>query len=1340
DARCPQVDGRFVCTWPGSLALDVTGNAASFVMRVSVERDLPVALPGAREQWPIDVLVDGAAVPVREPGGVPCVDLTRGAHTISGRFLFGEAPSTLRLPANVGALSLRRAGTPVAHPRREPDGLLWIEEGASEDDGEQSLTLSVHRRIEDALPLRSITRIAIRAAGKSREIAFDDVLVEGARPIELRADLPTQLSPDGALRLQVQGGSYQVEIVSILDAPPRALSAPKLPAPWPEQEVWVFRADDVLRHVELSGPQQIDAARTDLAPDWRGLPTFLLTPGQALSFDVRRRGEQEPAPNQLRLARSLWLDLDGDGYTVRDELGGTMHQGFRLDLEQGTLGRAVVNGEDALITRRAKQSGVELRTGSVALTTEWRLEHGQRDLAAVGYSEDVDSLSATLHLPPGYLLLAASGADSAQGTWFDRWDLFDFFFVLALALAVGKLAGVWWGVLALFALVLAQHEPNAPGGVWFFLLASSALVRAIPSEGKGASFARVLLGIATVALLLAWVPFAAQQIRSALYPQLAGQESYPVPVEYSNLIVGGAPAPAAMEAPQRDEEGSMKAEERGSGYALEDLAQASGVGISTARKKTYSQRELLDPSAIVQTGPGIPNWSFQQYALAWSGPVTQAERLHLWLVPPFAMRAWALASAILTGLLLFALLNATRQPPPTFRSQPPTHISPGSEVAVTTFCALLLCVPVAHAQPLEPSPDLLEELRHRLLKPPACAPSCLSVPSLALTLGAQRLDIQVQLHAGEGAVYRAPGPLAQWSIDRVRIDGVDAFTSARLDDGFLHVRVPAGIHRLELSGPVPSNQAWTLALGGPAPHRVEAQARGWVVEGLHADGSAEPNLELRPEVASTQKEAGAQPLVQWLEVQRELELGLRFQIRTTVTRLGPASEGVTLRLPLWTDESVNEAGLRAEDGHVLVSLPRDQSTISFVSTLPPRAKLEVEAATPLHEGVLRHPYSEHWVIRPGPLYRISLDGPPALAQTDASGDYAPSFRPYPGEKLTVFAERLAAEAGASVTIDRVEQALRPGARSEEGKLSLSLRASRGTTERIVLPKDAKLAGVTVDGQPHPARAKEGTVEIPLAPGAHTIELTTERSAEMGFDYSPALPKVDRAVSNVRVNVSLPPDRWLLATRGPAWGPAILWWGYLVLVLLIAVALGRVPNSPLRSWQWALLGFGLARVETAVALIVVGWFFALAYRERDRIQSVRLFYLLQAALVMFTIVALSCLTYAVQQGLLVAPDMQVQGMQSSQSFVQWYVDRTPGPLPAITVWSAPMWIYKSLMLLWALWLAASLVAWLRWGWAAFRKGGATRRGRGGPLFGRGAPVPTGPAGASPSADSERAGVP
>ena len=1380
DAHCPLIDDVRVCIWPSALSIDVAGNAASFTLHVSSDRDGEAPLPGATEQWPIDVEVDGVRVAVFSRQGRPEARVRSGVHTITGRFLFGEAPARLQVPPNVGALSLRRDGVALTPPKREESGLLWIDESENGDENQERLSLSVHRRIEDAVPLRVVTRILVSAAGKPREIVFDDALLRGTRPIELRADLPAQLAPSGSLRMQAQGGSYRIEIVAIVETPVQQLVAPKLVTPWPETETWVFKGDDQLRHVELTGPPQIDSGRTDLESDWRGLPTFLLAAGQAISFETRRRGEPEPAPNRLTLERALWLDLDGDGYTLRDQLRGTMRQGFRLDLETGLLGHAVVSGQDALITKRGKKSGIELRTSQVDLATEWRLEHGQRSLPAVGYSDDVESLSARLYLPPGFMLLGVQGPDSARGTWIDSWDLFDLFFVLLIALGVGKLAGVRSGLIALLSLVLTQHEPNAPAITWIMLLVAAALVRALAPHAQ-AKLARAFFFTALGALLLVWLPFCVQQVRSALYPQLAdtqaSSERWP-----DGALIGTAaapePVPAPMEEQQQDLQnavGNSPPSVTGLGAQLEDGhgggaaegaiqsiggARALGVSKSSLSKASragadsYDVRELIDPNAVVQTGPGLPGWRFREFALGWSGPVSRGERIQLWLVPPIATRLWSLASALLSGLLLWCLIQAARLGdlrPRARRSGPPP---PPPDIMVTVLSlvfAFALSPALASAQGI-PTPELLEQLRARLLEPPRCAPDCVSVPKLMLTLGDTRLDVRVEVHAGEGAVYRAPGPLEQWAIDRIRIDDNDAAAAARLADGFLHVRMPAGIHTLELSGPAPTNRASTLALGGPTPHRVEAHGRGWVIEGLHADGTSEASLELRREVPSTGHGAQEQALTQWLEVRRELDLGLRFNLRTTLTRQGPASESMLVRLPLWAGESVTEAGLSSENGSVVITLPRDQSSFTFVSTMQPRAQLELTAVTASEGGELKHPYSEIWQVRPGTLYRTRFEGIPPVTQLAADGRYAPTYRPWPGERLTVFAERLEAAEGASVTIDAAQLRFTPGARIEEAKLSVRLRASRGTTEHIKLPKNATLAALDIDGSPHPARLKQSVLQLPLEPGSHSIALTFTRPARLGFRYAPEPPSIGRAITNLHQSVTLPEDRWLLATRGPAWGPAILWWGHVLVVVLLGFALGRVSASPLRGYQWALLGLGLTQVEAPVALAVVAWLFALAARERTFIANRRLFYLVQAVLVLLTVVALTCLAYAVHQGLLVSPDMQVQGMLSSHNFVQWYSDRTPGDLPPITLWTAPVWIYKALMLLWALWLAASLIQWLRWGWAAFRKGNPRRTkpplGPGGGTGGSAASVGRAGAPANPktpplsgpdSADSKRARV-
>lgn len=58
---------------------------------------------------------------------------------------------------------------------------------------------------------------------------------------------------------------------------------------------------------------------------------------------------------------------------------------------------------------------------------------------------DFDRVAMTLALPAGWRLLHATGADRADGARLSQWNLLDFFLVLLIALAAGKLWGIrWW--------------------------------------------------------------------------------------------------------------------------------------------------------------------------------------------------------------------------------------------------------------------------------------------------------------------------------------------------------------------------------------------------------------------------------------------------------------------------------------------------------------------------------------------------------------------------------------------------------------------------------------------------------------------------------------------------------------------------------------------------------------------------------------------------------------------------------------------------------------------------------------------------------------------------------
>jgi hypothetical protein len=144
---------------------------------------------------------------------------------------------------------------------------------------------------------------------------------------------------------------------------------------------------------------------------------------------------------------------------------GTMTRGWRLTAgEQLALGRVAQDGVPQLITTLpgSRRRGVEVRRGTLNLDARSRLEGALRSPPAVGWDQDFQGLSTTLHLPPGWRLFAASGMDDATATWLMLWTLLDLFLVLLAGIAIGHLWGPATGLLGLAALILIWQEACGP--------------------------------------------------------------------------------------------------------------------------------------------------------------------------------------------------------------------------------------------------------------------------------------------------------------------------------------------------------------------------------------------------------------------------------------------------------------------------------------------------------------------------------------------------------------------------------------------------------------------------------------------------------------------------------------------------------------------------------------------------------------------------------------------------------------------------------------------------------------------------------------------------------------
>src|SRR5262249_59183687 len=133
----------------------------------------------------------------------------------------------------------------------------------------------------------------------------------------------------------------------------------------------------------------------------------------------------------------------------------------------------------------------------------------------------------------------------------------------------------------------------------------------------------------------------------------------------------------------------------------------------------------------------------------------------------------------------------------------------------------------------------------------------------------------------------------------------------------------------------------------------------------------------------------------------------------------------------------------------------------------------------------------------------------------------------------------------------------------------------------------------------------------------------------------------------------------------------------------------------------------SHLAAAAALVVAEFVFALARRARRPPRDALAFDAVQVLLVLWAVVSAVILYSAIHHGLLFQPDMQVAGRGSTDSVLRWYAARVAGETAPTGVLSLPLWVYRVVMLLWALWLAASIVRGVGPGWGAVGGGGLWR---------------------------------
>ncbi|MGB0954534.1 MAG: hypothetical protein ACPGZP_00880 [Panacagrimonas sp.] len=1315
DAACaPAFDqpNQRRCSWPQQLWLRLNDGGGTFALQSWQQAPAWLQLPGDGQRWPQHVRVDDHPAATVMHNSRPAVWISNpGQRRISGRFHWRGLPQTLPLPPAIGHLNLRINGLPQPQVYRERDGRLWLtRETADGQPKNDQLKLRVFRLIQDQVPLRVQTRLQLEVGGQARQVLIGPALLPGTIPVSLNSPLPARLEENGQLRLQLRPGVWTVQLDARSQDTLNSLSMANAEAPWPQQEIWSFRADPALRLVEVRGAPGLDPRQTDLPEAWKDLPAYLLRPQTELVLEQKQRGHRGAQADQLRLHRRMWLDFDGHGATFQDRINGEVPLRWRLDLHPPlSLGRAELDGEPQMITANEAAAGIELRRSHVRLIADSRGQGGRRNIPVSGWNAELQSVETELHLPPGWRLLAAPGADKAPAAWISQWTLLDLFVVLVTGIAAARVFGKATGLLTLGVLVLSWHEPGAPRFAWLNLIAVIALLRALPEAYRNSrleAFVRRYQALSMLGLLLIALPFALLQVRAAFYPQL---ENEPMPGLATHSVDPAKPPPR------------MDAAIAPAAAPLEKISRLADKVDASAASTGYLQNPAasIDTAATTQTGPGVPRWHGNVTRLNWSGPITQAQTFSLWLMPPWLSRCLKLLNVLLLGLLIarWSLRQGAFQS--RLRQMRSTAGAGGAALLLCVCAPLLLhsppglaesTAPAAAPTAPQPPPSLLDELRSRLLAPPPCMPRCAEIAAMQLDLEAQgQLQITLRVDAATQIGIPLPVPLLtdkadqpSWQAQSVTVDG-ERGVIRRDPDGSLWLRLDAGRHQVRIHGQLGSHARVELPLK-LAPRQLQWRVSGWRISGAvrHPRPGQVIALErAQPQRMMMQTSYKTQPIPPLWLFSRHFELGRQWQILNELNRRGDHDAPAVLALPRLDQELVTGDAVRISGEQVLVSFAAGQRQLRWRSSLPVAHRLQLQSST--QPGVF-----EHWRFDIDASSNPTFSGLNAVAWEQDQQRRA-LFRPWPGESLSVELRKSEAIAGHTLTLEHSQLTLTPGKRVGRMVLQLDIRAGQARQHALPIPENLTVNALQVDGREQPPRIEQGALILSLSPGLQQITIDLEHAS--GLRMHQRFPRFDLGLAGVNAGfrLNVPADRWLLMTGGPRLGPAVQFWSVLALILILAIVLGRSRLTPLGPVAWALLGIGLSQLSPFGALVVVAWFLALSLRAQwvPGLSAPR-FNLLQVGLAILTLASLALLFAAVAKGLLGHPQMQVAGYASTPHQLHWFDDRHDGVLATPWALNVSIWVYRGLMLLWALWMANSLISWLRWGWQRYTEHGLWKK--------------------------------
>ncbi len=1255
-----------VCAWPQALSIQVAATTANFSTTWEVLEDSWVPLPGDADSWPQGVLVNQRPAVVQDQNKQPRVFLTPGSYLITGQFSWQSRPEKINIPAEMADIRLVLDDEVVKFPVRE-NSALWFGESTSEQQVEaNSLDIEVNRLIIDGHPMTQFMSISLQVSGVARSEKLGRITAPYLQITDVGGDLNAYVDQQGDLWVQLKPGYNEVRVSMNVNGWPSELTYNADGANWPKQEIWAYQDNKNIRLTQIEGVTAINPEQSSSV--WDQVPNFLVNDGDTFVINEQKRGTLNQS-EQLSLYRQAWLSFSGEEFRTKDSITGGKYGSWRLNSGSNhRLLSASSHNETLLITESEDgQQGVELRKPDVSLQVDG--EFNAAFLSEIsGWQINFDDVTTELFLPHGYMALATNNVDHSRNVWIEKWRLWDIFIVMLLTVLSFKVIGFKSALGAFVALVLGYHGLNMPLYAWANLIVAIAVISWLP-KGRWLGLFQLYAVLSVLGLLVILLPHLVSQARLMIHPQL----------EHNNQVLAPAPAPS-LTVKKAKELNQVYTQTYNTQNAIEDdleMVEEQGkitVTGSRIRRSDYINRYQAD--AVLQAGKGTPEWRYNSVRLAWDGPVTADQSYQLYLLTPAMRVVWRLLLILASVYWLLAILQKMK-----------TSLKVG-RVAQTSLL-LLLCSNPLMANDFPPE-KMLEQLKNRLYQPSTCAPHCASIEAAEVSAVGDQLRMSLRYHVLDQVMVPLPDS-ADWHITSVTSD--QTAVQGRIKyQGQTWLPLEQGIREVVLTGSLANRNS--ISVRFPIkPRHIIVQSENWQFAGLDGHLLSSNTLQM---IATIQAESNEQSkttdIKPFVKVRRSITFDDQWYARTVVSREAPKQGVINVSIPLMAHEFPTEKVQLDESGAVMVSLGPNDTEFQWSSRLDRVPELTLTATD-------SEQYIETWEVVSSPQWHVSIAGVPLVASEamayDVDDYFVHVYMPRPDETLTMQISRPQAVAGDVLSIDSINHVYTVGKRTTKAETKIIYRATQGGHFEVNLDPAALVKKVTFDGVESNLINEDGVVAVSFLPGQHNVSIEWHLNQELSAWHRTPSINLNNHYSNLNQTIKVPRDRWLLWGGSEGVGPAFLYWGELLVFAVLAFFLARIRYSPLKVWQWLVLGCAFGTFSWLAFSVVASWLFFVGWKQQftgfeSRAKSI----LLQWFSLFFTAATIGVLVATVAYGLLSYPDMGVAGQNASSSRLYWYLDSGQNLLPNITLLSVHLWWYKLLILLWSIWVSFAVLNWLK----------------------------------------------